>query len=186
MKDAELIKLLKRSPNKGMEMLMDQYIALVCTIARHRLSDICSVQDIEECVSDVFIAFYQGIDRFDPEKGSIKALLCSIARNKAVDLYNQRIQSAGDLSLDDEIAVDTASDEFSLEDEYISLETKKLLAKAISELGEPDHEIIVRKFFLKESSSSIAKRLDMSVSAVDTRTHRALSKLKNKLGEFDL
>lgn len=186
MKDAELIKLLKHSPNKGMEKLMDQYMALVCTAVKIRLSNICSAQDIEECVSDVFIAFYQGVDRFDPEKGSIKALLCSIARNKAVDIYNQRLQSANDLSLDEEIAVDTASDDFSLEDEYISLETKKLLAVAISELGEPDHEIIVRKFFLREPSKSIAKRLDMSVSAVNTRTHRALSKLKNKLGGFEL
>ena len=186
MKDAELIKLLKRSPNKGMEMLMDQYMALVCTVVKLRLSDICSVQDIEECVSDVFIAFYQSIDRFNPEIGSIKALLCSIARNKAADLYNQRLKAVGDLSLDDEIAVDTASDEFSLEDEYINHETKKLLAVAISELGEPDHEIIVRKFFFKEPSRSIAKRLGISVSAVDTRTHRALSKLKNKLGGFDL
>ncbi|MBQ7060184.1 MAG: RNA polymerase subunit sigma-24, partial [Clostridia bacterium] len=56
------------------------------------------------------------------------------------------------------------------------------LFTAINGLGEPDREIVVRKYFLNEPSKSIAKRLDMSVSAVDTRTHRALKKLKKLLG----
>lgn len=43
-------------------------------------------------------------------------------------------------------------------------------------------EIIVRKYYLLESSKEIADRLQISVNAVDIRIHRALKKLKSILG----
>ena len=54
--------------------------------------------------------------------------------------------------------------------------------EAIKDLGELDSEIIIRKFYLSEPSKKIAKKLGMTVSAVDTRTHRALKKLREILG----
>jgi len=49
-------------------------------------------------------------------------------------------------------------------------------------LGEPDHEILIRKFYLLQPSKVIAEKMGMSVSAVDTRTHRAIAKLRDMLG----
>ena len=50
-------------------------------------------------------------------------------------------------------------------------------------LSKPDREIIVRKFILGQSSKEIAAILGLSVSNVDTRTHRAIKKLKKELGD---
>jgi RNA polymerase sigma-70 factor (ECF subfamily) len=52
---------------------------------------------------------------------------------------------------------------------------------AIEALGEPDSSIIFRKYYYGESSETIAKRLNMTESAVNTRTHRALKKLRELL-----
>ena len=52
---------------------------------------------------------------------------------------------------------------------------------AVKGLGEPDSEIIIRKFYLGESSKQISDRLSMTVSAIDTRTSRALKKLRTKI-----
>ena len=56
------------------------------------------------------------------------------------------------------------------------------LMGAVKALGEPDCEIILRKFYLSQSSKEIAERLNMTVSNVDTRTHRAIKRLRNELG----
>ena len=56
------------------------------------------------------------------------------------------------------------------------------LIKEVKALGEPDSEILMRKFYFSQSSKEIAEELNMTVSNVDTRTHRAIVKLRNKLG----
>ena len=68
------------------------------------------------------------------------------------------------------------------EEIYIEYENRIEVAKAIRDLGEPDCEILVRKYFLMESSKKIAECFGMSANAVDIRVHRALKKLKTMLG----
>ena len=63
----------------------------------------------------------------------------------------------------------------------VSKELKAALMDAVKGLGEPDSEIIIRKFYLGESSKQISDRLSMTVSAIDTRTSRALKKLRTKI-----
>lgn len=182
MDDAELVGLIARDPERGLSELMAQHMGLVVSIVKGRLQSACSREDIEETVSDVFLEFYRGVGNYAPEKGSVKGYLCSIARRRAAEVYRRRLKEAAPLSLDDETAIDVTADDFSIDGALLYGERRQWLFTAINGLGEPDREIVVRKYFLNEPSKSIAKRLDMSVSAVDTRTHRALKKLKKLLG----
>ena len=59
-----------------------------------------------------------------------------------------------------------------------------MVLEAVEELGEPDREIMLRKFYLGEPSAQIAARLGMTAGGVDTRTHRAVEKLRKKLAEW--
>ena len=181
MNDGELIQLISRDPETGLSVLMDEYTGLVFSIVKGRLQT-ASREDIAETVSDVFIEFYRSAGNFDPEKGSVKGYLCSIARRRAAEVFKRKLRERDPLSLDDETAIEITAGEFSMDDSLLKDERRKCLFAAIDGLGEPDREIIVRKYFLIEPSKSIAKRLGMSVSAVDTRTHRALKKLKYLLG----
>lgn len=183
MTDRELTRLLCRSPDKGLRAVMAAYMGLVVTIVEGRLGNVGSRGDVEECVSDVFVELYQKRDSLDPDKGSLKAYLAAIARHRAVDRYRELIRAAATLSLDDEDAPPLAADAPSAEDSVLCAEDRRTLMQAVADLGEPDHEILVRKFFLCEPSKHIADRLHMTVSAVDTRTHRALAKLREQLKE---
>ncbi len=88
----------------------------------------------------------------------------------------------GDVSLDaDSTDRDAFRDDFSVEDEIIDREMRRELVEAVNSLGEPDREIIVRRFYLDQPSRSVAEALGMTVSAVDTRLHRAVSKLRDML-----
>lgn len=182
MNDTSLIRLIRRSPEKGLSALMDEYLGLVHSVIRGRLKGPQFRQDVEEAAADTFIEFYRGIENFDPGKGTVKAYICAIARRRAAQVYERRLREGSVLSLDDETAKDSLAEYASFDEGLINAERRQLLFSAIDGLGSPDREIIIRKYYLGEPSASIAARLELSVSAVDTRTHRALKKLRSVLG----
>ena len=61
MNDKELLRLLKAEPERGLAQTVGQYSAYVYKIAFTRLGEVCSKEDIEEAVSDIFLAFFGGL-----------------------------------------------------------------------------------------------------------------------------
>ena len=181
MNDSELIKLLRKDAEQGLAELMKAYTGLVCSVIKGA-SSLFSSEDTEEIASDVFFDFYRNIKKYDPALGSIKTFLCVTAKRKAIDLLRKRARENGNISMDDEETFLQFAEELAVEEEFFGKEERRALLREIAALGEPDSEIITRKFFLCESSKAIAERLGLTASNVDVRTHRALAKLREKIG----
>ena len=162
MKDDVLLNLLRKHPNKGLCALMEQYTGLVCTVVKGVFSPYAcfSAEDTEECVSDVFYEFY-----------------------KTIDVIRKRAEENTLVSLDSDENYLQIADDFTVEKDFLGAEERKSLFAEINALGEPDREIIMRKFFFCEPTKKIAEHLGLSVGNVDVRTHRALIKLREKIGE---
>lgn len=181
MKDDELIKLLHKNPEKGIKKLSEQYAGLVYTVVKGKLCDF-SVAEIEECISDTFSEFYLDLDSYKPNSGSIKSWLCVMARNNAIDILRKSQRQPVIVSIDDENIYKQYTEGFSVEEDFENSDLLSNILEEIKKLGEPDCEIIVRKFYFNEPSKEIAKALDISVSNVDTRAHRAIAKLRKIFG----
>ena len=183
MQDDELMNILKTDPNTGMTLLLAQYAGLVHSIVKHKLAGqtFCDA-DIEHCVADTFSEFYCDLDKFQKAAGSIRAWLCVIARNNAYDCLRRHKKEAGTLSLDAEGIAEPWDTTFSVEEALVTKEFREELLREIKALGEPDSTILLRKYYLSESSKEIAASLNLTVSAVDTRTHRAILKLRSIFG----
>lgn len=179
MGDVELLDLLRKNPEKGLKALIAQYGGLVYAVVRRNLPEAFCATDIEACTAEVFSEFYLDLDKFDPSKGSIKSWLCVIARHNTVDLA-RRNKSV--LPLDEEIRADMGG--ISLESDLEEQEMRRAVLSEVKSLNEPDREILLRKFYLGESSKEIAARLKMSVSNVNARTSRAVEKLRKKLNDW--
>ncbi len=182
MDDTTLLELLKTNPNVGMEQLINQYSALIYTVIKNKICDVCISSEVEECVADVFSEFYIGLSNYNSEKSSIKAYLCAIANHKSVDIYKSRRKQIDNVSLDDDETRFQLGDGENVEKDLLENEQRRNILKAVKSLGEPDSSIVFLKFYFGESSKEIGRRLGLSVSNVDTRTHRALKKLKEMLG----
>lgn len=183
MQDREIMEILQQNPEAGVKVLMELYARLIYAVVRGRLpGDVFCTADVEDCVADTFDEFYLGRDRYDPEKGSIRSWLCVIARNKALGLVRRRYRESDVVPLNEELAASGA--EAQLESGLEEQELRKVMLAAVKELKEPDREIVLRKFYLGESSREIAARLNLTVANVDTRTHRAIEKLRKKLKEW--
>lgn len=179
--DSNLLNLLHNNPNDGLEAMMENYMGLVYKIVHNQLSSVLSSEDIEECVSDVFLYVFNYKDNIDLQKGSIKALLAVIAKRKSIDLYRKHKKTI-DLKVPLESIEENTFEEFdSVSDSVSNNERNKLLIDAIKSLGEPDSEIIIRKFFFRESSKDISKVLGIKANTIDKKSSRCMNKLKKIL-----
>jgi len=175
--DAKLLDDLKSDTERGLIQLMDTYMGLVYTIVNNKLGTICCREDIEECVSTVFYEFYKQRENIDLSKGSIKSFLCVIAKRKAVDVYRENAKLINNIVQRDENAI-----EYDNGEKMPDIETKHVLIEAIKNLGNPDSEIFIRKYYLGQSTKAIAQAFGIKTNTVDKKISRGLEKLREALG----
>lgn len=178
--DIELLNFLHTKPEKGLKIMMDKYMAFIYTIISNKLSGIYSREDIEECVSDVFFEIFHHRHRIDLEKGSVKAILAVVAKRKAIDMYRKNKNNSY-IPIED-IPEDLYGSLNEVEDSLVLKENNSILIDAIKSLGEPDSEIIIRKYYFYQSSKDIAKQLGIKVNTIDKKVSRCKEKLKKVLG----
>ncbi|WP_024857061.1 RNA polymerase sigma factor [Ruminococcus albus] len=174
MTDKELIEKLKSSPQAGLAAVVDRYTAYVMKIARTKLNGICSSEDIEEAVSDIFFKFYQTGQSNGFDIRSVRAYLSVIAGRHCTDVFRKHISSPDILPLEDAGEIPAQ--------EPLS-DNRTTLAAAVKKLGEPDTSIFIRKYFFGQKTKEIAEELHLNPKAVDKRVSRGLVKLRKILKE---
>ncbi|MBR6703893.1 MAG: sigma-70 family RNA polymerase sigma factor [Lachnospiraceae bacterium] len=178
MREQELFNLIRQDPNSGFEKLMSEYGALAASVARGLLLPAgLDEADVEDCLAESLVELYRKRDGLDPEKGSLKALFCSIARHKALDKLRSRRESVPLESLPER------PDGLSLEERFAEEDLRERVLAAVKALPEPEREILLRKYYLGQSSKEIAEKLGLKPGTVDVKAHRAVRILKARLGE---
>lgn len=154
--------LLKQDREQGARLLLEVYTPLLWSVCRQRLSD---PEDIKECVNDVFSTFCMNLDKFDPERSSLKNYLAMLADRKAISCYRsnqRRIQAEAN-------AVPAADPE--------QEQMRRSLEDALLTLCPEDAEIIRMKYYGGLTYREIARQLGLTEEAVKKRGRRSLSKL---------
>lgn len=174
--DRELLALLDRHPEKGLRKLMDAYSGLVYAIVNSKLAGVCAREDVEECASDVIFEVYRSRASIDLNKGSLKAYLAVVAKRRAIDRFRRHKPGDGQAaSLESLTGEPAASGE-------AANERRDALLSEINAMGEPDREIFIRKYYLGQSTRTIAEALRLKDNTVDKRVSRGLLKLRESLG----
>lgn len=176
MTDKELLLLLRRDPQRGLEAVIRQYTGYVMKVAYTRLGSVCSREDIEEAVSDVFLKFFNAGTKNGFRFESVRGALSLIGGRHCIDLFRQRSGSPETVSLDEII-------EFTEDTSQRFDERYSRVAEAVDSLGEPDRTIFIRKYFLGQKTADIAKDLDIRPNTIDKRVTRGLAKLRKIMEE---
>lgn len=175
MDDRELLRLLRRDPQRGFDTLVAQYGGLLYAAVRGRLSaERFGSAEVEDIVADTFSDFYLHMSDYRPERCSIKSYLCVMARNKAIDVLRKAKVT--------EVPLDEAVDRIDVTDGIEEADLRTQLLHEIKNLGEPDSVIIIRKYYLGQPTKEIAAAVDLTPANVDTRAHRAIEKLRRIFG----
>lgn len=186
--EENILYALQNRPEEGIALLMEHYGHLCRHIIAFHLAGTGSAEDLQDCLSAVFEEIYKARFSIDLSKGSLKGFVCVIAKRKAIlwyqELLRHKVHTENCTFAEDA----PHPGKFSLTgaDEIQEAELRLLLTDALASLGKPDNQILMLKYYYGYPSREIARFLGLTVSAVDQRSRRALSKIKKLLQEVAL
>ncbi len=176
MEDSKIVQLLKNKPSDGLYEIIKKYRSFVAAITERILRG--NQQDVEECIDDTFLYVWKAAGAADNEISNLKGYLACTARNTAINRYRQ-LARLNVVDIDD---IDLAEEN----DMLLEFENKSnaiVLQELIATMGEPDREIMIRKYFLFEKIKDIAIQTNLDESQVKNRLYRTKQKLRKQLEE---
>lgn len=176
MNDEKLIKLIKRNTSAGLSAAIEQYGSLVKTVVV-RIVGYENQQDVEECVSDVFVELWKSIDNYNSEKGLLKNYIISIARHVGINTFRRKLNRQELIPLEEDIL----NVDVDLTNAVSRTINKNIIKETIDSLPHPDKDIFIRRYFLFESVKEIAALLELTPKAVENRLYRGKDKLREEL-----
>jgi len=180
LKDEAIIDLICKKNELGLLKLAEKYEKLLIHIAKGILGS--RSRDIEECVNDTYLKIWNHMKQYDMEKASLKTYLKIILRNTAINKLRDLSRREESELPDDisDIAKYYIDNNQNVEGKVFSKENIKQLSNMISQLKEIDKELVIRKYFYLQSSKDIAKAMNMTVTAVDSKLSRLRVKMKKE------
>ena len=178
---SEFRSLMKRSQREGHRALFDEYCNYVYAVVMNVLRNCGSREDVEECVSDVFVKIYRSYANGELRDGDLKGFVGAVAKHTSID-YMRKLMSHNkrNTSMDDENFPEIASDN-RLDADTENKDRNRIIMEMVNSLGEPDSTIIVQQYFYERTAKEIANSIGMTAAAVQKRSVRAREKLKDML-----
>ena len=147
----------------------DLFAGLVNGLALRILRDRTEAEDV---VQEVFVQVWRQAARFDPERGSPEAWICTMARTRALDRLRRRATRREQPA---EEAAPAATD---------APRTEEALAvrKALETLSGDQRRALELAYYEGLTQSEIAERLGEPLGTIKTRIRTAMIRLRDVLG----
>lgn len=177
MKDKEISKRLRQKDEDIFDYIMDNYNKLLWVVIGNILEKVASPEDIEDCISDVYIKLLENPKIYNYKKGSLKSFLVRIGKNLAIDKY--RKLSRGNVNMFHEYS--SMYDDKDVLQSIITKESRGEFLELVNNLKEPDREIIIRRYFYNENVKLISEKMDLPSKRVENKLYQGKLKLKKIL-----
>ncbi len=200
--DASIAAGLRQRDPAILETVVARFSREIFYFIRMILNNVGSVQDVEECVNDLFVSVWQEFDAFDSSRGSFRTWLTMRAKYLALDrrrqLLRHQVTTVDITSFEpDHDAADNgdraewierhrAQELWAHESLDALLEKREEHARlhaALLRLPDLDRQLVYLRYFGLKSTEEIAAQTGLSKHAVDTRLWRTRKHLKETLRE---
>lgn len=162
-----------RGDEAALADIYDQHSSLIYSYCRRQLG----AEAARDITQEVFVAAWRARHRFDPERGSIRAWLMGITKNKIVDLFRKRGRRP---QIADGAEVEQSTDEVdSVQVEQIA--DRMILAAALDELPDRARSVVELSFYEQLTHPEIAERTGLPLGTVKSDIRRSLIKLRRQL-----
>jgi RNA polymerase sigma-70 factor (ECF subfamily) len=165
----------QRGSEEAFTELVEAYQSHVYNLCYRMLGE---PESAEDAAQETFLRAFQHIERYDRSRPFATWLL-SIAAHYCIDRLRRRRFSFSPLDDDEEWGTSELPDVDAPnpEDVTIHRERSSQMQAAIGKLSPTDRAAIVLRYWHDCSEAEIAETLDLSVSAVKSRLHRARREL---------
>lgn len=176
--DEDLLRAMSDGDEHALAALYARYGGLAYTLALRIVGDGGAA---EEIVQEAFLGAWRGAATYRPERGSIKAWLLGIARNRAIDVVRARSVRVRTVTLIPEMPLQSADDPAGEVERQLQ---RASVRAAVASLPSEQRESLELAYFGGLSFPEIASRLMLPVGTVKSRVRLALRKLAPILGHL--
>ena len=177
--DGELLRAVKAGQVEGLGVLYDRYARLVYGIAFKILAN---AEEAEDVTQDVFLTLWHR-DAYNPDRGSLGSFLTTMTRSRSIDKLRSRgtrfkfLQRWRD-------AMQSEPASTSLLEQVSVQERSELVREALAQLSESERQVLEIAYYEGLSQSEIAKRLNIPLGTIKTRSRQGLLKLRQTLQDY--
>lgn len=175
--DAALVVAVARYRRDALAEIYRRHAGAVHALARRVLGD----QHLaEEVVQEVFLGLWRMPDRFDADRGSLRAFLLAQTHGKSVDLVRSESSRR---AREERQARLRAESGYDLEREVVDLTVAERVREAIGSLREEERQAIELAYYRGHTYREAARLLDEPEGTVKTRIRSGLRRMRAVLNE---
>ena len=171
-----LVQKLKEHDEKALSQIIEQYSRFVASVVYNTAKASLSKEDVEEVTADVFVTLWNNANKV--QEGKLKGYICSVTKTRALNKI-KRCRNKAVLNIDDY----DPEDDFSIADETEKKDIHRELREVITEIPQPDREILIRYYYYNQTVSLIAEKMKINFETVKSKLRRTREKIKVKLIE---
>jgi RNA polymerase sigma-70 factor (ECF subfamily) len=165
--------LVAEGDTRAFALLYERHVRVAAVLA----SQMCTRRVIaEEVVQEAFLSFWRNRRHFDRSRGTVRAWVLGIVRNRAIDVLRQGIAlrgtEASDRGLEDLLQAHELTD-----GEVGQREQARELLAALDDLPPEQSRVITLAYYGGYSHTEIATMLDTPVGTVKGRMRLGLRKM---------
>ncbi len=178
--DEELMPLIGGKDAEAFGVLYDRHGGVAYSLAYRIVGERGAAEDVTQ---EAFISIWRSGTRYDAARGSVRAWLLGIVRNRAIDALRSRSRGAPKLNLDDDSILEQRPAEERTETEALRRETAAEVRGVLEGLPGEQSKVIELAFFGGFSHSEIAAMLGVPLGTVKGRMRLGLEKVRGQLAE---
>ncbi|MEO5839531.1 MAG: sigma-70 family RNA polymerase sigma factor [Acidimicrobiales bacterium] len=132
----------------------------------------------EEVTQEIFLRLWNAPERFDPDRGTLRAMLLSWTHGKSVDVMRSDSSRRRREERDAHVLAEAGHD---IENEAIELAIADQIARALASLRVEEREAITLAYYRGLTYREVAAQLDQPEGTVKSRIRSGLRTLRSSL-----
>ena len=174
--DARLANRIRTGDTEALGELYDRYASTAVATA---LRVVGSREEAEDVVHDAFVAVWRKIDRFDAERGALRAWLMTVVRNRAIDKIRARRASIDVEDADERSLLRTGPNP--TWEAALTRASATDLRTAMASLPEEQRQALELAYFEGYTYREVAEMTGVPAGTANGRLRLALGKLRDAL-----
>jgi RNA polymerase sigma-70 factor, ECF subfamily len=177
--DVRVVIALQQGDTKALGIVYDRYGAVVYRLALRMLANPAEAEDLTQ---EVFLAFWRGIDKYNPDRGTLLVFLLTITRSRALNRLKQQ-HSQQNLHQRFGNYLPPADSHPGMESVALN-ELSERMRAALQQLPAAQKQVLEMGYYQGKSQSEIARELVLPLGTVKTRSRQGLLKLRQLLQDL--
>jgi RNA polymerase sigma-70 factor, ECF subfamily len=177
--DFQVVTALQQGNTNALGIVYDRYGAVVYRLALRMLANPAEAEDLTQ---EVFLAFWRGVAKYDPDRGTLLVFLLTITRSRALNRFKQQNSQQ---NLYEKCGTYLPKSDSHPGMELVALnELSERIGAALQQLPTTQKQVLEMGYYQGKSQSEIAQELIVPLGTVKTRSRQGLLKLRQLLQDL--